>query len=164
MNIAKIKNELRESESDDMGRRRKIIFLSAVGLVDFSIISLYQTGVIKNLPDIPLCIFDSNKVNASDAAYQFGVPDGPVSSLAYSAIMVLASAGANDSSQLKPALDLALGTIIAANAAGAIFYLNDMLFKQRKICVYCITGAIINFASAIIIAPVILKSLKKIFR
>lgn len=164
MEAKKIRRSLLEGNSDELARRRIIVLLSAIGLADFSLISLYQTGVIKKLPDIPLPIFDSNKVNASESAYQLGVPDGPVSSLAYAATMVLASAGANDTSGLKPVADVALAATVAGNAAGALLYLNDMLFKQKKICVYCITGAAINFASAIIIAPVIFKSLKKIFK
>jgi hypothetical protein len=77
MNVMAIRNVLRIGSSEDLDRRSKILCLSAIGLVDFSIISLYQTGVIKKLPDIPLPIFDSNKVNAAESAYQFGVPDGP---------------------------------------------------------------------------------------
>ncbi len=163
MDAQKIRNSLREDSSEDMERRRKIICLSAVGLADFSLISLYQTGVIKRLPDLPFSIFDTNKVNASQSAYRLGIPDGPVSSLAYSATMVLASAGGGKSAGRKPLLDVALGATVAGNAIGAIVYLNDMIFKQKKICIYCVTGAAINIASAVIIAPVILKSLKKIF-
>ena len=163
MNVKKIRNSLREDSSADMERRRKIVFLSAIGLADFSLISLYQTGVIKRLPDLPFPIFDTNKVNASKSAYQLGVPDGPVSSLAYSATMVLASAHGSECAGRKSVFDAALGVTVAANAIGAVVYLNDMIFKQKKICVYCITGAAINIASAIIIAPVVLKSLKKIF-
>ncbi|MFZ6013754.1 MAG: vitamin K epoxide reductase, partial [Bacteroidota bacterium] len=73
MNAVAIRDALRDKQSDDLDRRRKIITLSAIGLLDFSIISLYQTGVIKKLPDFRLPIFDSNKVNASKEAYQFGV-------------------------------------------------------------------------------------------
>lgn len=164
MNAEEIKKELRESNTDDLDRRRKIIFLSAVGLVDFSIISLYQTGVIKRLPDIPLAIFDSNKVNASNEAYQFGVPDGPVSSLTYAATMVLAAAKGTKRSGRKPLLDVVLGATVAANAIGAVSYLNNMIFKQKKICLYCVTGAAINIASAVIAAPIVLKSLKKLLR
>ncbi len=78
MNIAAMRDVLRTEHSEDLDRRRKVIGLSALGLVDFSIISLYQTGVIKSLPDLPFEVFDSNKVNASEDAYRFGAPDGPI--------------------------------------------------------------------------------------
>ena len=132
-------------------------------MVDFSIISLYQAGAIKSLPDIPLPFFDTNKVNASEDAYQFGAPDGPISAVAYAATMVLASAGGDEQTGRKPVLDVALGATVAGNAVGAIFYLYKMIFVQKKICLYCVTGAAINIASAVIIAPTALKGIRKLF-
>jgi uncharacterized membrane protein len=38
-----------------------------------------------------------------------------------------------------------------------------MLFKKKKICIYCLTGAGIIFSSAAVIAPTAIKSAKKIF-
>lgn len=159
-----IKEALRTGSSEDLERRRKVIALSALGLVDFSIISLYQTGVIKKLPDLPFEVFDSNKVNASPDAYRMGVPDGPISAIAYASAMALAAAGGDEHSGRKPVFDLLLTGIVFGNAAGAAYYLYNMVFKQKKICVYCVGGAIINFASAAIIAPLFSKSYKKVFR
>src|SRR4051794_35980438 len=117
MNALAIRNELRNNDSESMNERRKIIWLSALGLVDFSIISLYQTGVIEKLPDLPFEIFDSNKVNASKEAYQFGVPDGPISATVYAATMVLAAAGGSEQSCRKSVMDALLGATIAGNTA-----------------------------------------------
>lgn len=163
MNATAIRDALRTEHNEDLNRRRKVICLSAIGLVDFSIISLYQTGVIKTLPDIPHPLFDSDKVNASEDAYRFGAPDGPISAVVYGLAMVLASAGGSEKAERAPALDVALGATVAGNAAGAIFYLHKMIFKQKKVCLYCVTGAAINIASAIIIAPTALKSFKRLF-
>lgn len=149
--------------SADLKRRRKIIALSAAGLLDFTIISLYQTGIIRKLPDIPAPIFDSNKVNASKEAYVLGLPDGPISAVAYAATMALAGAAGSGKAGRRPLFDVLAGGVIAGNAAGAAYYMYDMVSKQKKICLYCVTGAIINFASAIIIAPVVIKGLRKLF-
>ncbi len=157
-----IKKVLMEDHSGDGEKRKRIIGLSAIGLLDFSVISLYQTGIIKSLPDLPFAIFDSNKVNASDSAYQLGVPDGPVSLVVYAATIVLSSAGGNESSDRNPLWDMALGALITGNAVGAVYYLYDMIFKQKKVCVYCLTGAAINIASAIAAVPLMKKSLRKL--
>ncbi|HEU5145984.1 MAG TPA: vitamin K epoxide reductase family protein [Chryseosolibacter sp.] len=162
MDAIAIRNELRQGNSPALDARRKVILLSALGLVDFSIISLYQTGVIKHLPDPRHPIFDSDKINASEDAYQFGAPDGPISAAAYAIAMIFASAGGSERTGRKPALDVALGATVAGNAIGAIYYLGNMIFKQKKICLYCVTGAAINIASAIIIAPAVLRSIKKL--
>ena len=161
MDAIAIRNELRDGNSTALDARRKVILLSALGLVDFSIISLYQTGIIRHLPDPPHPIFDSDKINASEDAYQFGAPDGPISAVAYATSMLLASAAGSDKTGRKPVLDVALGATVAGNAVGAAYYLFNMIFKQKKICPYCVAGAVINIASAIIIAPTIAKSVKK---
>ncbi len=134
MNTTAIRKELLTGETNDLNHRRKVIALSALGLVDFSIISLYQTGIIKRLPDIPHKLFDSNKVNAAPDAYMMGAPDGPISAVVYAATMVLASAGGSENSGRKPVCDVLLGAAVAGNAAGAAFYLYNMIFKQKKIC------------------------------
>jgi uncharacterized membrane protein len=162
MNASAISHVLRNDHSKDLVRRRKVSLLSALGAIDFSVISLYQTGIIKHLPDIPSPLFDSDKVNGSKDAYRFGVPDGPIGVVTYGLIMALASAGGSEKTDRAPAFDAALGATVAGNALGAIFYLHNMIFKQKKICPYCVTGAAINIASAIIIAPTVLKSIKKI--
>lgn len=163
MHTTAIRDTLRNDHTEDMDRRRKLVFLSAIGLVDFSIISLYQTGVIKRLPDIPHPLFDSNKVNAAEDAYMMGVPDGPVSAVVYALSMVLASAGGSEKTGRSPVWDAALGAAVVGNASGALYYLQNMIFRQKKICLYCVAGAAINIASAILIAPTVVKSVKKLF-
>ncbi len=161
MNAHAIKEALLYNNTKDMNTRRKILLLSALGLVDFSIISLYQTGVIKKLPDLPFSIFDSNKINASKEAYQFGVPDGPVSATVYAATMVLAAAGGTENESRTPVWNTLLGAAVAGNAAGAVYYLYDMIFRQKKICLYCVTGAAINLASAALAAPLVKQSIQR---
>lgn len=162
MDVEAIRNSLLNDDSEDMNRRRKVLALSAAGLVDFSIISMYQTGIIKHMPDIPHPLFASDKVNGAKDAYMFGVPDGPVSALVYSLSMVLAAAGGSEKANRPPVFDAALGATVAGNAIGAVYYLFNMIFKQKKVCLYCVTGAAINIASAVIIAPTVMKSVKKI--
>jgi uncharacterized membrane protein len=163
MRTAAIRQELLTGTGEDLEKRRTITALSALGLIDFAIISLYQSGVIKRLPELPFKAFDSNKVNAAPEAYKMGAPDATVSALLYAGNMVLATAGGTKASGRKPVLDLLLASVIAGNAGGAVYYLYDMIFKQKKVCPYCIAGAAINIASAVIVAPLVLKAIKKSF-
>lgn len=158
MKVKEIRDELRRGHSEDLAKRRKIILLSSIGLVDFAIITLYQTGIIKKLPEIiPSRAFDSNKVNASRSAYFLGVPDGPVSAVVYASTSVLAAAGGIEKSGRKPVFDWLLGASVAGNAAGAVYYLYDMAFKQKKACFYCLVGAAVNLASAAIVLSLLRK-------
>ena len=163
MRTAAIRQELLVGKDKDVELRRKIVALSALGLVDFALISLYQTGIIKKLPEFPAKIFDSNKVNAVTDAYQMGAPDGTISAWVYATTMVLATVGGSEASGRKPVHDALLAATVGANAAGAAYYLYNMTFHQKKICPYCIAGAVINFASAGYVLPVAIKAFKKLF-
>lgn len=134
-------------QASSLHLRKRLIALSAAGIADFTIISLYQTGIIRRLPDLPGKIFDSNSVNKAPEAKIFGVPDGPVSLGVYALTITLAAAGGMK--ERRPRwLDFATAATVLGNAAGAAYYMGDMIFRQKKVCIYCVTGALINFASA----------------
>jgi uncharacterized membrane protein len=146
MNAKAIRRELRKGKSESLDRRRQIALLSAIGVADMGIISLYQIGVIRKLPDLPGNIFDSNKVNASKSAYVMGLPDGPVSLGLYALNMILASAKGSHRTGRSPWLDFLLAGAVIGSVSGTVTYLYEMIFKQKKACPYCLVAAGLNFA------------------
>ena len=144
--VSRLRKELLEAEGGDLWRRRAIAALSALGAVDFSIISLYQIGLVKHLPDPPLDIFDSDRVNAAKDAYRMGFPDGPLGMLSYAAGVWLASIGGANRAEKTLVWPILLAAKAAADAAGAAYYLRNMVAVQRKACGYCLLGAAVNFA------------------
>ncbi|WPP52258.1 vitamin K epoxide reductase family protein [Catalinimonas niigatensis] len=164
MNITAIRHQLRQGQSESLKRRRKIALLSALGILDFIPISLYQLGIIRHMPDLPGKIFDSDKANGSKDAYIMGVPDGPISLVLYGLNIVLASAGGSAKSGRHPIFDVLLGGVILGSVVGGISYMYNMIFKQQKACIYCITGALLNFSMLRPLIPEVRKSLKQIFR
>lgn len=136
------------SSSISLRRRRAIVALCALGLVDFAIISLYQVGVMRHLPDLPSRYFDSDRVNRSHKAFALGGPDGPFGALQYASQMVLASYGGTRASGRPRWLNWALAATGVAGAAAGLDYLRDMLFRQKRACPYCIVGACLNFGVA----------------
>lgn len=163
MKPKKIRDALLHEESEDLERRRKVVALSAAGLADFNLIALLQSGVIRKLPDIPDPIFDTNGINTSKTSFAMGVPDAIVSSMMFTMKMALATAGGSEKTSRKPVLDLLLGAVSLGHAMGAVQMTYDMLFKKKKICIYCLTGAGIIFSTAAIIAPTVMASAKKVF-
>ncbi|GAA4401690.1 hypothetical protein GCM10023187_16100 [Nibrella viscosa] len=137
---------VRAAHSEAADDRRQIAALSAIGLIDFSVISLYQLGVIKSLPDLPGELFDSNTINAANDAQVMGIPDGPVSLSLYAANVLLA-AGAIKSRKRGNVFDWLLAGSVLGQAAGGAYYLYNMAAVQKKVCVYCVTGALLNFAT-----------------
>lgn len=157
-----IRNELRHGESDALRRRRGIVILAAVGAIDFAIISLYQLGAIRHLPDPPGRIFDSDKVNASRKAYALGVPDGPVGLVLYGLTIVLAGAGGGERSGRRPIFDLLLGGAVAAG--GALNYLYDMARRQARACPCCLVGAAAHFAMIPLALPNAVSAARSLLR
>lgn len=141
-------DKIRNDSSEATGYRRQIAALSALGLLDFSLISLFQLGFIRHLPDLPGKIFDTEKVNSSEDAVLLSMPDGVISLGSYAATILLATAATR---YKKPSrvLDVAMGGVIVGQAFGAAQYLYKMAAVQKKICVYCVAGAAINFAALI---------------
>jgi uncharacterized membrane protein len=163
MDPKEIRDQLRHGDSEDLERRRKLVALSVAGLADFNIISLLQSGVVRRLPDIPYPLFDTNGINTSKTSFAMGVPDAVISSVMFAMKMALATAGGSEKASRKPVFDLLLGAVSLGHAVGAAQMTYDMLFKKKKICIYCLTGAGIIFASAAVIAPTVMNSAKKLF-
>ena len=146
--------KIRNRSNSTAENRRNIALLSAIGAVDFSIISLYQLGVIRHLPDFPGKLFDSDYVNASKEAQIAGIPDGPVSLLMYAANIVLAGAALKRSKK-RNIFDYLLAGVSVGQAAGGAYYLYNMATVQKKICPYCVAGALINFSSLVPLAKIL---------
>lgn len=148
-------DKIRNDSSIPTQARRQIAALAALGLVDFSLISLFQMGYIKEMPDLPGELFDTKKVNTAKDAVLLGLPDGVVSLGGYTATIMLAMAATRFKKQSR-LLDMALAGVVLGQAAGAAQYLVNMTFVQKKICIYCLAGAAINFTA--------LGPLRKLFR
>ena len=155
-----ISRSLRTADTPSLRRRRKVVAWSALGLLDFSIISLYQSGVIRHLPDLPLSRFNSDYVNGSDEAYQWGAPDAPISAVALALNMVLATAGGSEDTGRHPMWNVLLGLSLAAHAGGAANYLVNMISEQKKVCLYCVAGAGISAVSLTVAWPDVRDSLR----
>ena len=77
MNPTQLSHELRKARTPDLKRRRWIVGLSLLGAAMGQVVSLYQMGIVKRLPDPPRGPFNATKVDASDYAYsRFRSPDG----------------------------------------------------------------------------------------
>ncbi|HEV7349724.1 vitamin K epoxide reductase family protein [Telluribacter sp.] len=139
-------DKMRLDRSGATESRRKIAALASAGLVDFSFISLFQMGYIKDMPDVPGEVFDSKKVNSSKDAVLLGIPDGPISLFMYAATVLVATA-ASRKSRYSKYFDLLLGGIVLGQAAGGAHYLYNMVKVQKKVCLYCVAGAMLNFVA-----------------
>lgn len=150
MNSSKLSTvqRIRETLGRTTKDRRRIARLSTIGMLPFIPISLYQLGVIPHLPDLPGKLFSSDCVNSSKEAQIAGIPDGPISLLMYAFNLVLLT-GAIKKKKKGNVFDYLIAGNLLGQAAGGSYYLFNMITKQKKICPYCITGALINFVSLV---------------
>src|SRR3546814_20661519 len=106
-------------------------------MASMGIVSLLQMGIVKHLPDPPTRRphFHSDKVNSSNEAYGYGMPDGPLTLAAHAANIVLAAAGPPERSQDRPWIPLLARMIPGTQAAVAAKYLRSEERSVGKACV-----------------------------
>jgi len=147
-NPQQLRRELQESNESDLNMRRAVIGLSLLGIGAMTAVTLFQTGVVKHLPDPPIDGFDSDKVNSSDTAYALGVPDGALSLASLAANIPLAAFGGENRAETMPLVPLAAAAKATIEAAVAGWYFYQMPTKEKAWCGYCIVGALANFGIA----------------
>jgi len=157
-----LRRELQEKETKGLRRRRAIIGLSLLGMGAMTAVSLFQTGIIKHLPDPPIDSFDSDKVNSSDTAYALGVPDGTLSLASLAANIPIAAFGGTDRAEKQPLVPIfAAGkSLVEAIVAGWYFY--QMPTKEKAWCGYCIMGAFANVGIAVLTLPEAIEALENL--
>jgi uncharacterized membrane protein len=143
-----LRHQLQTSTAPEVVLRRAIIGASIVGIGAMAATTLFQTGVVKHLPDPPLKDVDSDQVNASREAYSYGTPDSPLSILSHAVNIVLTTAGGEKRASKAPWLPIAalLASVPAAlTAAQYLFY--QMPVKERRWCGYCVTDALTHIST-----------------
>ncbi|KYC37256.1 vitamin K epoxide reductase [Scytonema hofmannii PCC 7110] len=157
MEPTQLSQELREGNNPHMTRRRWIIGLSTLGGSMGQIVSLYQTGIVKHLPDPPVPVFDADRVDASDYAYsRFNSPDGPIMVLNYAITGWLAAAGGLDRARKNPWLPIAMGVKILLDTVVSAELAREEWAENKAFCEYCQVATVASIASLVLAAPEVL--------
>jgi uncharacterized membrane protein len=163
MNPTQLSLELRHGRTPDLTRRRWIIGLSILGVAAGQIVSLYQTGIIHHLPDPPLDVFDSDKVDASDYAYKrLDTPDALPMMVTYGLTACLAGAGGLHRATQQPLLPVAMGVKTLFDTLTTVKLGQEEWQENKKLCFYCQVATVASFASLALAVPEALKGLKKL--
>ena len=147
-----LRKELQEGKTADLKYRRAVIIASLGGIASMAAVTLLQTGIIRHLPDPP-GNFDSDRVNSSDTAYRFGLPDGSISLASLALNIPIAAFGGADRPRKHPWLSILAAGKAAAEAVAASWYFYQMPAKEKAWCGYCISGALANIAIAVLTIP-----------
>ena len=159
---SRLSRELRTGSGPDLRRRRKVLGLSMVGAAAGIVVSLYQTGLLKHLPDPP-GPFDSDKVDASDYAYKRAqTPDGLAMLVTYGVTALLAGAGGEDRARTLPWLPLALAVKVASDVATNMKLAQEEWSENGAFCAYCQTANLASLASLPLVLPEARKALRQL--
>lgn len=154
MNPKKLSRQLREGRGGFLTQRRAVVGLSLLAEGALSVISLYQIGIIRHVPEPPLPGFDADKVNASPDAYAtLAMPDGPLGMASYAVTMMLAAAGEKDRAERNPWIPLALSGKVGFDTVMAVKLTLDQARKQHAFCLYCLLTSAVTFATVPLIIP-----------
>jgi uncharacterized membrane protein len=150
-----LSRELRKGRSPDLARRRWTIGLSVVGTVIGGVVALYQTGIIRRLPDIlPGKIFDAEKVDASDYAYKrMQMPDAPLMMMTYGATAALAAAGGAERATRQPALPIALAAKAWYDLVTCLKLGQEEWAENKALCSWCQVATVISAVTAALSLP-----------
>uniref|UniRef100_B8HSA7 Vitamin K epoxide reductase n=1 Tax=Cyanothece sp. (strain PCC 7425 / ATCC 29141) TaxID=395961 RepID=B8HSA7_CYAP4 len=161
MNPLQLSHQLRQEHNPELDSRRWIIGLSLLGATMGQIVSLYQTGLIDRLPDLPLPFLDSAKVDASRYAYsRFNAPDGPMMVANYAFTAWLASTGGKNRAQETPLLPIAMAAKLIFDALVSAELAREEWAENRAFCQYCQVATLASFASVAIAVPEVLTALR----
>ncbi|WP_046245687.1 vitamin K epoxide reductase family protein [Hymenobacter terrenus] len=160
-----LSQELRQGTSPDLTRRRWILGFSLLGTAMGQIVSLYQTGIVKHLPDPPPHrLFNADKVDAATYAYKrLATPDALLMVVSYGLTAALAGAGGQHRATESPLLPVAMGAKVLADAATAVQLGREEWQENKALCVYCQVATALSIASVVLAAPEVLKAAKKLF-
>lgn len=152
--VNRLRHDIRHSKAEDMRLRRAMAGVALLGIGSMAVVSLYQSGLMRHLPDPERGNFHSDKVNASDEAFGYGMPDAPLAILAHATSLALSLAGPADRSHRAPWVPLIQAAMNASKAFVAAKYLFYQMPKVDKAwCPYCIVDALTHFAALALSLP-----------
>jgi uncharacterized membrane protein len=148
MKPERLSDQLRHATDPFLKQRRRVVCLSLTAIGCMGLITLYQMGIIKHLPEPPLPGLDADKVDSSGEAYAtFSMPDAVLGIGSYAATMGLAAMGGKDRAKTEPWLPLSLAAKATLDAAQAAKLTYDQFAKHKAACLWCLVAAAATFAT-----------------
>ncbi len=152
---AQLSQDLRTGQSPDLARRRLGIGLSLAGAAIGAVVTAYQTGLVRRLPDIlPGPIWDAEKVDASDYAYRhLQQPDAPSMLVTYGLTAMALSAGGRDRVRDNPALPVVAFLKAAGDLGICVGLAVEEWRENRKLCSWCQVATLISAVTVALTVP-----------
>jgi len=145
---ARLSRELRRGGGIWLRQRRRASALTLGAIGAMAIVSLYQLGLIRHLPEPPLPGLDADRIDGSSEAYtRFGVPDAVLGVGSYAATLGLIAMGGADRSVRQPWIPLLLAAKAGVDTANAARLTAEQWTRHRAFCTWCLAAAGATFAT-----------------
>lgn len=145
---------LREGQTPDLNRRRRVVGLSLVAAAAMGVVSLYQMGLVRKVPEPPFGPFDGAKVSGSAQGYAvLEMPDAPLALLSYATTLTLAAMGGADRSRRMPLVPLALAGKVAVDALVSAKLSADQATRYKAACLWCLSASAATWAMVPLVVP-----------
>lgn len=150
----RVSADLRRGSDAHVRRRRHQTALMLGASAAMGVVSAFQTGLLRHLPDPPLPGFNSDKVDASGEAYEtLKTPDAALALANYGATLALIGMGSGDRARDRPLVPLLAAAKLAADGAGAAVLTAEQLSKHRALCFYCLVASAATWAALPLALP-----------
>ncbi|AFZ69569.1 vitamin K epoxide reductase family protein [Deinococcus peraridilitoris] len=149
MNAQTLSAQWRAEEGDFLAERRRIVGLSLLAAAAMGAVTLYQTGLVKHLPEPPLPYLNAEKVDASPEAYNrvgSATPDAALGLVSYAATVMLATMAGMDRARQYPLIPLVLAGKVTVDAVNAGYLTWEQIAKHKALCSYCLVAAAASLA------------------
>lgn len=144
----RVSDDLRRGTGSALRARRRQMALMLGASAAMGVVTAYQAGLLRRLPDPPLFGVDSNKVDASGEAYfHLHTPDAALALASYGASMALIGMGAADRAQRQPLIALLSAAKLASDAVGAAYLTVEQISKHRALCAWCLAATAASAAA-----------------
>jgi uncharacterized membrane protein len=149
-----VSDQLRRHDSDFLRGRRRAAALALGATGALGVVSAYQIGVLKHIPEPPVRLFEADKVDASGEAYVlFSMPDGILGMLSAVTTAALATMGTHDRVRRQPWLPLALAAKAGLDGVYAVLLTVEQGTKHKRFCSWCLTAAAASIATIPAVLP-----------
>lgn len=143
-NPAVLSEQLRRGRTPDLRRRRGIIGLAFAAGACTALVALYQSGVIRRVPEPRGRRLDADRVDAIEDAYAyFSTPDAFLGTISYATTAALAAMGGADRARRRPWIPRAMLGKIIFDCGIASWLVWFQWSRLRAFCSWCLvaTGA-----------------------
>ncbi|MFN2505773.1 MAG: vitamin K epoxide reductase family protein [Acidimicrobiales bacterium] len=149
-----VSDALRRGDSAFLRRRRRVAGLSLAAMGSLGVVTAYQMGLLRKVPEPPVRFLDADRVDASGEAYQFlKTPDASLGLASAAVTLALAGMGSDRRADQQPLIPLALATKAILDAAFGLLLTLEQGTKHRRFCSWCLLAAATNVATVPQVLP-----------